>query len=52
MQQIIDKFQITEVIHSYSVHLDTERVDVVRDLFLEEGKLELRIGKSKGKAEI
>ena len=52
MQQIIDKFQITEVIHSYSVHLDTERVNVVRDLFLDEGKLELRIGKAKGKVEI
>jgi hypothetical protein len=52
MQAIIDKFQITEVIHSYTIHLDTERVDVCRDLFIEEGKLELRIGKAKGKEEI
>ncbi len=52
MQDIFDKFQITEVIHSYTVHLDIERIDVCRDLFIEDGKLELRIGKAKGKEEI
>jgi hypothetical protein len=52
MQGFIDKFEITQIIHSYSVHLDIERVDVCTDLFLEDGKLELRIGKAKGKAEI
>ncbi len=52
MQDIFDKFQITEVIHSYTIHLDIERIDVCRDLFLEDGKLELRIGKAKGKEEI
>ena len=52
MQALFDKFQITEVIHSYTIHLDIERIDVCRDLFIEDGKLELRIGKSKGKEEI
>ena len=52
MQDIFDKFQITEVIHSYTIHLDIERIDVCRDLFIEDGKLELRIGKAKGKEEI
>ena len=52
MQAIFDKFQITEVIHSYTIHLDIERIDVCRDLFIEDGKLELRIGKAKGKEEI
>ena len=52
MQAIFDKFQITEVIHSYTIHLDIERIDVCRDLFIEDGKLELRIGKAKGKVEI
>ena len=52
MQAFIDKFEITQIINSYSVHLDIERVDVCTDLFIEEGKLELRIGKAKGKAEI
>jgi len=52
MQSFIDKFEITQIIHSYSVHLDIERVDVCTDLFLEDGKLELRIGKAKGKLEI
>ena len=52
MQSILDKFQITEVIHSYTIHLDTERIDVCSDLFIEDGKLELRIGKAKGKEEI
>lgn len=52
MQSFIDKFEITQIIHSYSVHLDIERVDICKDLFLEDGKLELRIGKAKGKEEI
>jgi hypothetical protein len=52
MQDIFDKFQITELIHSYTIHLDIERIDVCRDLFIEDGKLELRIGKAKGKEEI
>ena len=52
MQAIFDKFQITEVIHSYTIHLDIERIDVCRDLFIEDGKIELRIGKAKGKEEI
>ena len=52
MQTIFDKLQITEVIHSYTIHLDIERIDVCRDLFIEDGKLELRIGKAKGKEEI
>ncbi len=52
MQDIFDKFQITEVIHSYTIHLDIERIDVCRDLFIADGKLELRIGKAKGKEEI
>ena len=52
MQAFIDKFEITQIINSYSVHLDIERVDVCTDLFIEEGKLELRIGKAKGKVEI
>ena len=52
MQDIFDKFQITELINSYTIHLDIERIDVCRDLFIEDGKLELRIGKAKGKEEI
>ena len=52
MQAFLDKFEITEVIHSYTIHLDIERIDVCRDLFIEDGKLELRIGKAKGKEEI
>jgi hypothetical protein len=52
MSVVEDKFLIQEIIHSYSIHLDMERIDVVTELFVEEGKLELRIGKAKGKTEI
>ena len=52
MSVVEDKFLIQEIIHSYSIHLDIERIDVITELFVEDGKLELRIGKAKGKTEI
>jgi len=52
MISVSDKFEITEIIHAYSNHLDRERIDLCCDLFIDEGKLELRIGKAKGKKEI
>ena len=52
MISVSDKFEITEIIHAYSNHLDSERIDLCCDLFIDDGKLELRIGKAKGKKEI